>query len=96
MNSVTVIERSPDVIALVGEYYKKKYGNRLNIINADAFTWKPPKNKVYDVVWHDIWDSISGDNLPEMHKLHRRYGRHARWQASWCRYRCEQQNRNFM
>ena len=90
---VTVIEVSPDVIALVGSHYKERFGDRLDIIEADALTWQPPKGIRYDVVWHDIWDSICTDNLPDMHKLHRKYGRRTDWQGSWCRYICEQNKR---
>lgn len=61
----------------------------MQIINADAFAYKPPKSKRYGAVWHDIWANICADNLPEMHKLHRKYGRIADWQGSWCRWQCE-------
>ena len=91
VQKLTVVEISSDVIALVGSYYAALFGNRLEIINADAFTWKPPKDVRYGVVWHDIWDNICSDSLPEMHKLHRKYGRKTDWQGSWCRWRCEQQ-----
>lgn len=91
VEKVTVIEISPDVIALVGPHYQTHFGDRLEIIEADAFTWQPPKGVRYDVVWHDIWNDICADNLPEMHKLHRKYGRRAGWQGSWCRWRCEEQ-----
>lgn len=93
VEKVTVIEISPDVIALVGPHYQERFGDRLEIIEADAFTWKPPKGVRYSVVWHDIWDHICSGNLPEMHKLHRKYGRRADWQGSWCRYECEQQRK---
>ncbi len=86
VTDVTVIELSADVISLVGPHYDDP---RVTIIQADAMTWKPPKGKKYDVVWHDIWDDICTDNLPDMHKLHRRYGRIAGWQGSWCRAECE-------
>lgn len=86
---VTVIEIAPEVIQLVGQHYLAIYGDRLQIICSDALTWTPPKGTRYNVVWHDIWDTICADNLPEMHKLHRRYGRYADWQGSWCRWRCE-------
>jgi len=86
---VTVIEISLDVIALVAEHYKTRFGNRLEVILADAFEWKPPKGKWYNAVWHDIWNDICSDNLAEMHKLHRKYGRRADWQGSWCRHLCE-------
>lgn len=86
VTDVTVIERSSDVISLVAPSLQDE---RLTIIQADALTWRPPKGKRYGVVWHDIWDHICEDNLPEMHTLHRRYGRRCDWQGSWCRAECE-------
>ena len=86
---VTVIEKSKDVIALVGLFYQEKYKDKLTIICADAFDWKPPKNQRFGAVWHDIWSDICADNLPEMKKLHRKYGRKTDWQGSWCREECE-------
>lgn len=83
---VTVIELSASVIALVARHYEARYGSeRLNIINADALDWAPPKGVRYDAVWHDIWDNICGDNWEPMKKLHRKYGRRCAWQDSWCR-----------
>lgn len=87
----TVIGNSPDLIALVGKHYLELYPNRLEIIHADAFEYKIPKGINYGAVWHDIWEAIGANNLPEMHRPHRKYGRHANWQGSWCRWRCEQQ-----
>lgn len=86
---VTIIEKSTDVITLVGPHWEARYGDRLTIIHANAFEWKPPKGKRYCVVWHDIWNNITSDNLPEMHLLHRKYGQRCDWQGSWCRKRCE-------
>lgn len=86
IENVTVIEKSPDVIALVAPHI---IDHRVTIIEADAFEWKPPKGVRYDAVWHDIWDDICADNLPEMHTLHRKYGRRADYQESWCRGECE-------
>lgn len=84
----TVIELSPDVINLVASHYQSMYGDKLEIIQADALTWKPPKGIKYGMVWHDIWPDITGDNYEEMKKLHRRFGRFADWQGSWCRSEC--------
>jgi predicted membrane-bound spermidine synthase len=86
VTDVTIIELSPDVIKLVSPHISDP---RLTIIEADAFTWQPPRGKRFNAVWHDIWDDICSDNLPGMHKLHRRYGRRADWQGSWCRELCE-------
>ena len=86
ITSVTVIENSEDVIKLVAPYITD---SRINIIHADAFTWKPPKKIKYSCVWHDIWDDICSDNLSEMTKLHRKYGKCTEWQGSWCKELCK-------
>lgn len=79
---VEVIELDPEVIALIGVQLLKLYPqDRLTIIQADALEFKPKMN--YCVTWHDIWDDVCGDNLPEYHLLHRRYGRRTKWQGSW-------------
>jgi len=88
VESVTVIEKSEDVINLVANTYNDP---RVTIIHADAFEWKPPKGVRYAAAWHDIWDYICGDNLKEMTKLHRKYGRRTDWQGSWCRELCRRQ-----
>jgi hypothetical protein len=79
---VDVVEIDPDVIALVGPRYLDP---RLVIHEGDAFTYRFPPHTRWDVCWHDIWDSITADNLPEMHHLHRRYGTRVGWQGSWGR-----------
>lgn len=89
--SVTVIEKSPDVIGLVAPSFTGD--PRVQIIHADAFEWKPPKGVRYDAVWHDIWDEITADNLPEMNRLHRKYGFRADWQDSWAREQCQERKR---
>jgi hypothetical protein len=88
VDHATVVEISPDVIKLVAPHYQKRYGERLTIVEADALTWRPKKGSRFGMVWHDIWDTISGDNLPEMTKLHRSYGRRTEWQGSWCKEIC--------
>jgi hypothetical protein len=87
VTKVTVIEQSEDVIKLVGDTYLSD--ERVSIIHCDAFKYEPPKGVKYNAVWHDIWDYITSDNLPEMIKLHRKYGRRSEYQESWCRSQCE-------
>lgn len=86
---VTVVEVSADVINLVKPHYETKYGDRVQIVNDDAFTFKALRGSKFSVVWHDIWPHICADNLPEMARLHRRYGGRAQWQGSWARQLCE-------
>jgi len=94
---VTIIEQSPDVIKLVGPTYSMD--PRVEIIEADAYTYQPPKGVRYDAVWHDIWDDICTDNLPEMAKLHRKYGKRCGWQGSWakdiCKYHAQLDKRRY-
>ena len=95
VRTITVIEKSEDVIKLVGQHYLNKCpgDKELIIICDDAFTYKPKKNKRFDAVWHDIWDNYSPDNLPEMKRLHYKYGRKTDWQGSWGRKRCERREK---
>lgn len=89
VESVTVIEAAEEVINLVAPVYT--CSPRINIIHANAFDYKPLKGQRFNAVWHDIWDFISADNLPEMRKLHRKYAQRSDWQGSWCRTQCERQ-----
>ena len=95
VTDVTVIELNNNVIGLVAPYYKDK---RVNIIQADAYEYQPPKGKRYNMVWHDIWNDICTDNLEEMAKLHRKYGRRCDWQGSWGKEIClyhKRKDRNY-
>jgi len=87
VNSITVIEKSAEVIKLVAPTFA--VDKRVNIINADIFEWKPPKGIKYDYIWFDIWNDMCGDNLEGMKKLHRKFGRVGKWKGSWCRDLCE-------
>jgi spermidine synthase len=77
---VTVVELSQDVIDLVAAHYAC---DRLEVVCCSAFDYKPPKGLRYNAVWHDIWDDLCGDNLPEMTKLKRKYGSKTDWQGCW-------------
>jgi hypothetical protein len=80
---VTVIELEPDVIALIGPTLRERWGDRLEIVQADALTWRPPRGVRYSVVWHDIWQFICSDNQASMTTLKRRYAFRADWQRCW-------------
>lgn len=84
---ITVIEKEADVIDLVLPHIKNK---RLTVLCGDVFDWKIGKNIMYDYIWHDIWDTISEENLPEISKLKRKFGRHHReYQGCWCEEECK-------
>jgi len=86
---VTVVEISADVIKLVGPTLEAQFAGKVQIVHADALKFRPGKGEKFSVAWHDIWPAISGDNLPEMTTLHRRYGRRCEWQGSWARELCQ-------
>lgn len=83
VTEVWVVEKEQDVISLVWPTFASD--PRCKLIHADALGYKPPKGVRFDVVWHDIWLTICADNLDQMKKLHRRYGRLCFHQASWGR-----------
>jgi hypothetical protein len=68
---ITVVEKSSDVISLVSKYLLEKYP-KITIINEDAYAYKAKEH--FDMAWHDIWDTLCADNLPEMKKIRRHYG----------------------
>lgn len=72
VTAVTVIEKSPDVIALSAAHFAHP---KLTVIQADAHEWRPPKGTVYDFCWHDIWPELCVDNLKEMASLTRKFAR---------------------
>lgn len=70
VKSVTVLERSADVIALVGPRYEHP---KLTIVEADAYTWKPPAT-AYNLIYFDIWANVPNeDNKEEITALKKRY-----------------------
>jgi hypothetical protein len=95
VSKVTALEIEPDVIALVGPTLQERWGDRLEIVQADALEWKPPRGERYSVVWHDIWLTICGDNQDSMTRLKRRYGRRADWQRCWREETVRRSNREW-
>lgn len=80
---VTVVEKYGDVIRLVGPSLPQE---KLELVEADIFTWAPEKGTRFDVLYFDIWPTITLDNLPEMATLHRRGARWkapGAWMGSW-------------
>lgn len=86
VTKATVVEIDADVVALISPSYTDP---RVEIVTASAFDYQPPKGVRYGMVWHDIWDSICGDNLAQMTRLKRKYGRRTDWQGCWCEAQCK-------
>lgn len=83
---ITVLEASADVIRLVAPHLQSRYGEKLQILHADAFEWLPPPGIRYSVAWHDIWPNpYQESNAPEMDRLEERYAPYCDWQGVWAR-----------
>jgi hypothetical protein len=87
--SVTVIEKCKDVIDLVQLHmYPLPGGEKLTVIEADIFSWKPEKGKKYHTIYFDIWPNVCTDNLKEINELHRKFTKYKisrGWMDSWKR-----------
>jgi predicted membrane-bound spermidine synthase len=103
VTEVVVIEKSADVIKAVSPSLAK-YGDRLKIICADIFEWRPAKGEKFDTIWFDIWPDVSTDDLKEMARLNRAFARNLNrenpkaWRAAWSedmlKYRRSQESRS--
>ncbi|KKL87994.1 hypothetical protein LCGC14_1929150 [marine sediment metagenome] len=98
VDSIRVVESSPDVIKLVKPHLDKldKHG-KLEVIEGDVMEyWTDDR---FNVVYFDIWTNITADNLPEMSKLHRRWAHRMdksdpdRWLSSWRHKDCQRHAR---
>lgn len=77
---VDVVEIEQDVIDLVGPLFDPA---KVTIHKADAYEIEWPRGKSWTFAWHDIWPSISPENLAGMRRLHKRYKTRVQWQDSW-------------
>jgi len=78
---VTVIELNNGPIELVGRKWAAEFGDRLEIIQADAFAWRPRRGERFSVAWHDAWllpnQEIAGLSLVS------RFAHCCDWQGFW-------------
>lgn len=85
---VDVVEIDPDVVALVGPHYEElaaEHGKTLTIHQADVYELKWPPGTRWEVAWFDVWPDLCTDNLEQMAKLRRSYGRRTDWNDCWGR-----------
>lgn len=93
--SVTVVEINPHVIALIQPTLPAE---KLTVIEADIYAWRPSKGTKFDTIYFDIWPEVSTDALVEMAQLHmafKFYKAKGGWMNSWerdyLRYRKRQE-----
>lgn len=80
---VHVIEKSPDVIKLVWQHWKDRYGDKISLTQADIMEYKPKRGETYGAIWFDIWTNRCVDDLKEHTILLRRWARRAKWRGCW-------------
>jgi hypothetical protein len=84
VTGITLVERSPDVIRLVAPYMETRYPGKIKVVEANAFSWEPPKGRLFTVGWHDIWpDPASPKMADEINQLRERYRPWCDWQGFW-------------
>lgn len=86
--SVVVAELDADVMALVGPTVSRvaaEQGKALTVMRCDVETFAPVAGEHFDYAWHDIWDQIDDDNLPQMTRIMSKFRPFAKRQACWSR-----------
>lgn len=63
INSITIVEKSEEVIELVWPYCKKD--ERFTLVQADIDAWSVPSNSYWDYAWFDTWLSTVNVELGE-------------------------------
>ena len=77
VNSITIIEKNQEVIDIVAS--QLNLNDKVNIICADVFEWKPECGVKYDMAYMDIWNWVNEDVYKnEMQPLKRKYSRFLR------------------
>jgi hypothetical protein len=94
VKDITVVELSQDLIDLVSPFYTDP---RITYVCSSIFEYQPPRGKKYNLIWHDIWDNICGDNIPEMKTLKRKFAHRlvkgTGFQGCWAEYECRRYHR---
>lgn len=81
---ITILEQSSDVIRLVAPYLEARYAGRIQVLEADAYSWAPVAPQRFTVCWHDIWpDPHSRQVAEEIEQLRERYRPWCDWQGFW-------------
>lgn len=71
VDRVTIIEKEPEIIEMISN--ANILNGKIEVIEADIFDWEPPKGKLYNIIFFDIWSSISSDNWEGMKALTKKF-----------------------
>lgn len=68
VDTITVVELEQEVIDLVSPIL----GDKVTVIHDNIFAWPIPDRK-WNIIYFDIWDTISSDNWEGMKRLTKRF-----------------------
>lgn len=75
VKSITVLEKYQEVIDMITA--QLPFNDKVKIICADVFEWKPEKGQKFDCIYMDIWNYVNSDVYQdEMKPLKRKYSRY--------------------
>lgn len=105
VTEVTVVEKSSEVLTLVGGRGKFPNIEKLKLVHADIFEWTLPVGARWDTIYFDIWQDICEDNLEEVTRLKRKFALRLNrdnpqaWMGAWqeenLRYERRRRARNY-
>jgi hypothetical protein len=77
VNSITILEKYPEVIELVGK--QLPLNDKVKIIQGNVFDYEFPKGTKFDCLYFDIWNWVNSDIYKnEMQVLKKKYRRFKR------------------
>lgn len=90
VETITVVEKSRELVEFIVPHLPLTH--KVEIRFGDIFEWLPNDGEVFDTIYFDIWDEISGDNYPQTKELHKRFRKYLNkdsnlhwWMDSWRR-----------
>lgn len=96
VTEITILEKEQEVIDLIAKHLP--LNSKVKLVKGDAFTYKTDEK--FDVLYFDIWNSISAENYEEMKALTKLYrknkakgGTIAHWRKDDCRKLAEEDRR---
>ena len=78
VKKIVVVEKSKEIIQMIGKYYKD---SKIEIINEDIFDFST-KDK-FDLIWIDIWNDFNNYNLEEMEYLKEKFSLNSKEILCW-------------
>lgn len=100
VQSITILEKYQDVIDMVAP--QLQFNEKVNIVHADVFEWRPSKGQRFDCVYMDIWSYVNSDVYrEEMMPLKRKWGHYLkstsespnRFNLCWAEYEAKNNRR---